>query len=394
LIGISKLYCGGAEASDAIRYARYPRPSHSAGAAPARKPVVVWNCTRRCNLRCAHCYSASGQTSGDDELSADQAGALIDDLAGFGVPVILFSGGEPLMRPDIFELIARAGAAGMRTVLSTNGTRIDRPAAERLAAAGVGYVGVSLDGLAETNDAFRGEPGAFEAATAGIGHCQAVGVPVGLRFTMHAGNVHEVPAIFDLAQRQGIGRVCFYHLVPTGRADGLADGTLTSDQTRGAMDVILDRTAALHAAGSRLQVLTVDNHADGPYVYLQMLRERAARAAECLELLSANGGNASGVGIGCVRWNGDVLADQFWTTHALGNVRRQPFGRIWSGETRAGQKLLAMLRDRRRHLPDRCRRCRWVEVCNGNLRARAEAATGDAWGDDPACYLREDEIAC
>jgi len=141
-------------------------------------------------------------------------------------------------------------------------------------------------------------------------------------------------------------------------------------------------------------VLTVDNHADGPYVYLRMLREGSARADECLGLLTANGGNASGVGIGCVRWNGDVLADQFWATRVLGNVRRQPFGRIWSGHSPAGTELLGRLRDRIRHLPDRCRRCRWLGVCNGNLRARAEAVTGDAWGMDPACYLREDEIGC
>jgi len=390
MISISKLYCGAAGESDWLRYgdaeAKMPRQVHL----PARrKPVVVWNCTRRCNLACLHCYSGSTKTPSEAELSNRQAKTMIDDLVRFGVPVILFSGGEPLLRPDVPELIAHAHQAGIRTVLSTNGTLITPALAERLASSGLNYVGVSLDGLKEVNDAFRGVDGAFELALAGIRASRQAGLKVGLRLTMHRRNLSQIPAIFDLIEGQDIRRACFYHLVFTGRGENLRDEGLTHAQTRAAVGLIMDRTAALHAAGRDLEVLTVDNHADGPYVYLRLLRENPARAEQCLKLLEITGGNSSGVGIGCVSWNGDVLPDQFWRQQVLGNVRQRAFSEIWSDPD---QPILAKLRDRKQYLKGRCARCRWGELCNGNFRARAQALTGDPWAEDPACYLTDEEI--
>ena len=392
MIGISKLYCGAVEASDRLRYGRRgagppPEPPRSS---PDNKPVVVWNCTQRCNLRCRHCYSASTDRPAPDELTGDEARAMIDDLAAFGAPVILFSGGEPLMRPDLIQLIAHAHQAGLRAVLSTNGTLITTAAAGRLAEAHLSYAGVSLDGLEETNDAFRGRQGAFRDALEGIRNCRRAGIKVGLRLTMNRGNFADIPAIFDLVEREQIPRVCFYHLVYTGRGGGIREQALTHQQTREALNVITDRTAAAHAAGRKIQVLTVDNHADGPYLYLRLLDEDHARARQCLKLLKLNGGNSSGSGIGCVSWNGQVLPDQFWRNQVLGNIRDRPFSRIWSDPD---QPLLKKLRDRKQHLRCRCTHCRWLEVCNGNFRARAEAASGDPWGNDPACYLTDEEIA-
>ena len=392
MIGISKLYCGTVEASDPLRYGRESArlPSHLLQFSADKKPVVVWNCTKQCNLRCVHCYASATCRPADDELSGDDARAMIDDLARFGSPVLLISGGEPVMRPDLLELIAHARAAGMRAVVSTNGTLIDETLARRFAEAGLSYVGVSLDGLEEIHDRFRGVAGAFRQALAGIRNCRAAGVKVGLRFTLNRRNVADLPGIFDLLEREQIPRVCFYHLVYTGRGGGLIEAALSNAQTRATVDLILDRTAALHAAGRKVEVLTVDNHADGPYVYLRLLREDPARAAQCLELMKMNGGNSTGVGIGCVSWNGDVLPDQFWRHHVLGNVRERPFSEIW---TDPDQPLLARLRDRKKVLTCRCMQCRWLDVCNGNFRARAEAVSGDLWGDDPACYLTDEEIA-
>ncbi|HAU37409.1 MAG TPA: 12,18-didecarboxysiroheme deacetylase [Phycisphaerales bacterium] len=387
MIGISKLYCGVAEPSDALRYDWRPAP----GAETTRKPVVVFNCTRRCNLRCAHCYSASDARADDGALTGTEARALLDDLAAFGVPVVLFSGGEPLLREDLPELIAHARQAGLRVVLSTNGTRITTAVAGELARLGVGYVGVSLDGLGECNDAFRGQAGAFEAALAGIRHCRDAGVKVGLRVTLHQGNVAQVPALFDLLRSERIPRVCFYHLVPAGRGDSLAQAALSHDRTRAALDSILDHAASLHREGNPIEVLTVDNHADGAYLYLRLLREDPARAEQCLRLLRRNGGNSSGSGIAAVSWNGDVHPDQFWRTQVVGNVRRQAFSKLWASPPPGS--LLAMLRERSARLGGRCPRCRFLDICNGNLRARAQAATGDLWGDDPACYLTDEEIA-
>ena len=392
MIGISKLYCGTVEASDPLRYGRQSArlPSHLLQFSSDKKPVVVWNCTKQCNLFCAHCYATATCKPAPDELTGEEARAMIDDLARFGSPVLLFSGGEPLMRPDLLELIAHAKAGGMRAVVSTNGTLITRQHAERFAEAGLSYVGVSLDGLQEVHDQFRGVEGAFQQALEGIRNCRAAGVKVGLRLTLNRRNVAELTGIFDLIEREEIPRVCFYHLVYTGRGDRLRADALTNEQTREAVDLIVDRTAALHRAGRKVEVLTVDNHADGPYVYLRLLREDPGRAAECLQLLEMNAGNSTGVGIGCVSWNGDVLPDQFWRQHVLGNVRERPFSEIW---TDGDHPLLSKLRDRKSILTCRCMGCRWLAVCNGNFRARAEAVSGDLWGDDPACYLTDEEIA-
>ncbi len=391
MIGISKLYCGTVEPGDVLRYGRRSDrlPAHLLQFAEDKRPVVVWNCTRRCNLRCVHCYSQSEDRTYGGELTTDEARRFIDDLAAFGAPVLLFSGGEPLLRPDLFDLLRHAAAAGLRTVLSTNGTLIDEATAERLREVGLGYVGVSLDGLGEANDRFRGVPGAFEKALAGIRRCLEAGVKVGLRFTITRRNAGEVPGIFRLVGAERIPRVCFYHLVYAGRGTALMQEDLDHAETRRLVDTIIDSTAALHAEGHGPEVLTVDNHADGPYLYLRMRREGHPRAERALELLKMNRGNQSGHGIGCVSWDGTVHPDQFWRHARLGNVRERPFSEIW---TDLSHPLLARLKDKRPYLKGRCAACRWLDICGGNFRVRAEAATGDLWAPDPACYLTDEEI--
>jgi len=382
MISISRLYCGVSSPADGLRYA--------AGQPARRRPVVVFNCTRRCNLTCAHCYSGSSDQVASDELTTAEASAVLEDLAAFGVPVVLFSGGEPLLRADIFDLIGLTSRLGMRPVLSTNGTLIDRAVADRLVQAGCAYVGVSLDGRAEVNDALRGRDGAFARALAGIRNARDAGIKVGLRFTMTRRNIAEIPAIFSLLAAENVPRACFYHLVAAGRAKGLGGDVLDHCLTRRAVDLVIDKTAELHARGLAKEILTVDNHADGPYLYLRMLREGNERAGEVLALLEAGGGNASGIGIGCVRWGGSVYPDQFWPGPALGNVRIRPFSQIWTDQS---NELLTRLRDRRRRLRGRCAACRFLAACGGNLRARAQAVTGDLWAPDPACYLTDEEIA-
>lgn len=383
MIGISRLYCGTVEASDSLRY-------RAAAGGARRKPVVVWNCTRRCNLRCAHCYSQSLDVPDDAELSTDEGKALLDDLAAFKCPAVLFSGGEPLLRPDLPALIAHARANGLRAVLSTNGTRITPALAEQFRHIGLSYVGVSLDGIGATNDAFRGLDGAFQAALAGIRCCIAAGMKVGLRLTLTRHNVTDLDAIFALIRDENIPRACFYHLVLTGRGAELAAASLSHDETRRAVDRIIDWTARLHAAGQPREILTVDNHADGPYLYLRMLRQRSPRAAEVLRLLEINQGSGSGSGIGCVSWDGSVHPDQFWRSATLGNVREGSFSGIWSNPR---DPLLAALRDKAHHVTGRCASCRFLNICGGNLRARAQAIAGDPWASDPGCYLSDQEIA-
>ena len=391
MIGISKLYCGTVEASDPLRYGRQSKdlPSHLLQFSSDKKPVVVWNVGRRCNLRCVHCYSHSRNEDYQGELTHDEGLRLIDDLAAFGAPVMLFSGGEPLMRPRIMELIAHARKLGMRAVLSTNGTLITPDVAAQLKEFGLSYVGVSLDGLEETNDKFRGMKGAFGLALEGIRNCRAAEIKVGLRFTMNRRNAQDIGGIFDLLEAENIPRVCFYHLVYSGRGSKLVEEDLSHEETRRAVDLIIDRTAAMHAKGIPIEVLTVDNHCDGPYTYLRMVNEGSEKADAVLELLGMNGGNSSGVGIGCVSWDGEVYADQFWRDCSFGNVREKPFSEIW---TDLSNDLMAKLKDRKPHLKGRCSKCKWLDVCNGNFRVRAEAVTGDLWQPDPACYLTDEEI--
>ena len=391
MIGISKLYCGTVEPSDALRYGRLSGdlPSHLLQFSADKKPVVVWNVTRACNLKCIHCYAHAVGRSRETELTTEQAKTMIDDLAQFGVPVLLFSGGEPLVRPDLVELARYAVAKGMRAVISTNGTLITQEKAKELKSVGLSYVGVSLDGMEAINDQFRGKKGAFRDAMEGIRNCQDAGLKVGLRFTINRMNMGEVSRIFDLLEASNIPRVCFYHLVYAGRGSDLIDQDLGHDETRRVVDLIMDRTKDLHDRGMAKEVLTVDNHADGPYLYLRMLRQRDPRAGEVLSLLKMNEGNNSGRGIGCISWDGSVYADQFWRHCSFGNILEKPFSKIW---TDLSNPLMAKLKDKKRHVKGRCASCQWLDICGGNFRVRAEAATGDLWAPDPACYLSDEEI--
>jgi 12,18-didecarboxysiroheme deacetylase len=379
------------EPGDVLRYNRESGrlPSHLLQFSRDKKPVVVWNMTRRCNLRCVHCYSSSQNIRYGNELIPAEAKAMIRDLATFGSPVILFSGGEPLMHRGLPELARYAVDQGMRAVISTNGTLITRQNAAAFKEIGLSYVGVSLDGMKVTHDHFRGVEGAFDTAMKGIRTCRDLGIKVGVRFTINRHNVEDVPAIFDLLEKENIPRCCFYHLVYSGRGSKLIGEDLSHDQTRALQDLIMDRTKDLFSRGLEKEILTVDNHADGPYLYLRLQKENPGRAAEVLELLKMNEGNSSGNGIACISWDGEVHADQFWRGISFGNVRKRPFSEIWMD---TGNALMAKLKDKKPYVTGRCAQCRWLDICAGNFRARSEAVTGDIWAPDPACYLTDEEI--
>ena len=395
MIGVSKLYCGAVEPADVLRYKRRSNklPSGLLQFSRDKKPVVVWNCTKTCNLKCMHCYAGSDARR-YDELSTDEAKAMIDDLAAFGSPVLLFSGGEPCMRSDLVELMSYAKSAGMRVVLSTNGTLITPELAESYAEVGLSYVGVSLDGGEETHDRFRGIEGSFARAMEGLGNAQKVGIKVGLRMTVNKLNYAEVDDVFDIMRERSINRACFYHLVYTGRGSSMMDMDLTHEQTRAVVRRIMDRTREWFDDGGRPEILTVDNHADAVFIYLELMKEDPERAEEVMKLLQWNQGNSSGNGIGCISWDGEVHADQFWRHFSFGNVKERPFSEIWSDVSRTTEQseLMYRLKDKRPFVKGRCAQCKWLDICGGNFRVRAEAATGDLWESDPACYLTDAEI--
>ncbi|MBN1919147.1 MAG: radical SAM protein [Verrucomicrobia bacterium] len=382
MIGITKLVCGTGSWGDRVRYEGAPQDPLD------RRPVVVWTMTRRCNLNCIHCYSDSHDQLYPGELDDAAARKLIGDLAGFGCPVLLFSGGEPLLHPRLLEYIELAKAKGLRPVVSTNGTLIDESTAKRLAESGAGYVGISLDGVEAVNDRFRGKKGAFKAALNGFHACLKHGQKVGLRLTLTKRNVADLEKIFDLIVREGIGRACFYHLAYSGRGARLQDVDVTHAESRAAVEMIIEWARA----HPNLEVLTVDNHADAAFLVMRLRAEGHPGAEDAYRLLQHNGGNQSGIAIACIDNAGNVHADQFLWDFSFGNVRERPFARIWAD---TADPVLAGLKNRAPLIRGRCApaSCRWFDICNANLRARAYATTGDVWESDPACYLTDAEIA-
>ncbi len=388
LISLTKFLIGTDHYGDSLRY-RHGARNNPNGTSESCGPVVAWNITRTCNLNCIHCYMNSENKKYEGELTHNEAIKFIHDLADFKVPVLLFSGGEPLIREDFFELAQETVKLNIRPTISTNGTLITQQVAKKLKEIGIGYVGISLDGLQEVNDLFRKKEGAYEAALKGIESCVSVGQRVGLRFTINRHNYQELDRIFDLVEEANIDRVCFYHLVYSGRGSYMQSEDLTHEETRKALDLIIERTIDFHRRGLKKEILTVDNHADGVYLYLRLKEINPKRADEVLRLMKTNGGNRSGIAFANVDSLGNVHPDQFNQNHILGNIRKKSFSDIWKDTS---HPILAGLKNRKPLLKGRCQSCNWLQVCNGNFRARAEAVTGDFWEADPACYLTDEEI--
>jgi radical SAM protein with 4Fe4S-binding SPASM domain len=322
-------------------------------------------------------------------LSTSEAKKLLSQLAEVNCPVVLFSGGEPLLRNDLLELLFEAKKLGLRSVLSTNGTLIDSAAADRLAEAGVKYVGISIDGEEKFHDRFRNVKGSFKSALKGIENCSRAGVKPGLRFTITKSDCGEIAAVFDIAASAGVRRICFYHLIRTGRAKKLRDEALKPEHTRTAVDTIIEKTGAFVKKGRIDEVLTVGNHADGPYVLTRMIREKSEHYETAKKLLLANGGNKTGEKIICVGWDGNVYPDQFWRNYSLGNVKDKTFRQILQNPD---EPVLNMLRNKHKFADGRCKKCKWFDLCKGNFRFSGNKSGIECWRNEPACYLRDDEI--
>ncbi len=365
----------------------HPTPvRHRSGAV---KPVVIWNLTRRCNLRCRHCYTTSADTHFPGELSHEQAMGVLEDLKDFGIPALILSGGEPLSRFDFFDLAARAQALNFRHLsLSTNGTLITADNAGRIADLGFDYVGISLDGIGATNDWFRGLDGAFDAALGGVRELLARGVKVGLRFTITEDNAEQLPAMMDLCDREGVDKFYLSHLVYAGRGDKHRGEDTEHMRTRAAMDELIDRAWVAVAEEMPLEIVTGNNDADAVYFLRWVERNFPEKAAHIRAHLEAWGGNSSGLGVANIDPQGRVHPDTYWSDYTVGSVKEAPFSQLWTG----GDPMLATLRTRPRPLKGRCGACAYKAVCGGNTRIRALQVSGDPWAEDPACYLGASEI--
>ena len=398
MINITRLRTGADQPADHLRYGIR---SAAAPCAPAssrtRKPIVVWNITRTCNLRCIHCYADSHPQQYPGELTKEQCFAVVDDLAAYGASALLLSGGEPLLHPHLAEILECATQKGLKVTISTNGTRITPEWAARFKEWGVAYVGISLDGIGSVHDSFRGVEGAFNAAINGFHCCEEVGQKTGLRLTLTRNNVQSMQDILHFIEQENIPRVCFYHLVPSGR--GVDVAALRPEEARAAMDMLIERADAWHAAGSKHELLTVTQPADGIYILLRQLREGSPLAEQTYRLLSWNGGgaNSSGRGIANIDTQGRIHPDQFWQSVTLGNVKDTPFSEVWDASHAPSAAQLQELRgsddplERQKKLSGRCATCRHFALCGGGYRTRSAIANGHWYGSDPGCYLTDEE---
>ena len=387
MINLTRLWTGQAQPADHLRYGEGRQAPKSS---TARRPIVVWNLTRTCNLRCIHCYSDSDRKFYEGELRLHECRAVIDDLAAFGIPGLLLSGGEPMVHAHFWDIAEYARSKGLRLTLSTNGTLIDAERAARLKELDFAYIGISLDGIGPIHDTFRRTQGAFDKAVAAFRNLKAVNQKTGLRFTLTKHNAAHIGPVLDFIEQEEIQRVCFYHLVPSGRGGELQ--LLEPQESRQTLDTLLARIDQWAAQGVTREVLTVTQPADGIYVMLRQEREAPDRAGETNRLLSWNGGaNAGpGTGIGNIDTQGTVHADQFSQGWSPGNVRERPFSEIW--QDTASSERLTILREQGRQITGRCGHCWFLDRCGGGFRQRAAILTGDPCGSDPACPLTDDEI--
>lgn len=352
-------------------------------------PVVIWNLVRRCNLACKHCYSISADTDFPGELTTDEVFAVMDDLKRFRVPVLILSGGEPLLRPDIYAIAGRAKDMGFYVALSSNGTLIDKTHIARIAEVGFDYVGVSLDGIAETHDRFRRQAGAFTASLNGIRLCREYGIKVGVRYTMTEDNAHDLPRLLELLETEQIDKFYFSHLNYAGRGNRNRKDDAHHRTTRQAMDWLFDTCWRLVREGRPKEFVTGNNDADGVYLLLWVRQRFPELAGYIRAKLAQWGGNASGVNVANIDNLGNVHPDTMWWHHTLGNIRERPFSEIWPDTS---EPLMAGLKAKPRQVKGRCGQCQYFDICGGNTRVRAEQLTGDPWAEDPACYLDDEEI--
>ena len=359
---------------------------------PSRKPpgpVVIWNLIRRCNLTCKHCYSISADKDFAGELTTSEVFSVMDDLKQFRVPVLILSGGEPLLRPDIFEIAKRAKQQGFYVGLSSNGTLITRENIDRIAEVDFNYVGISLDGIRETHDRFRRMEGAFEKSLEGMRLCRELGLKIGARFTMTQENAHDLPALLRLVEDEGIDRFYFSHLNYAGRGNKNRKTDARHQLTRDAMDLLFDTCWDYQQRGLHKEFTTGNNDADGVYFLFWVRRRFPELADHIAAKLAQWGGNSSGVNVANIDNLGNVHPDTMWWHHNLGNVRERRFSEIWQDRS---DPLMDGLNRHPRSVGGRCGECRYFAICNGNTRVRAQQLTGDPWQEDPGCYLHDDEI--
>ena len=359
---------------------------------PVRKPaapVVIWNLIRRCNLTCKHCYTTSSNIDFPGELTTPQIYTVMDDLKAFKVPVLILSGGEPLLHPDIFNISRRAKDMGFYVALSSNGTKISAENIDEIAAIDYQYIGVSLDGIKDTHDQFRRVKGSFDEALRGVHLCLDKGIKVGIRFTLTQDNAMDFPALLQLMDDNDIDKFYLSHLNYGGRGNRNRKDDAHFEMTRDTMDLMFQTCYDWLKAGKDREFVTGNNDADAVYFLHWVTKHFPDKAEHIKAKLEQWGGNASGVNVANIDNLGNVHPDTFWWHYDLGNVKDRPFSEIWMD---ISDPLMAGLKQIPRPLEGRCGTCHYQAICNGNTRVRAAQTTANYWAEDPGCYLSELEI--
>jgi len=352
-------------------------------------PVVIWNLIRRCNLACKHCYATSADIDFEGELSTSEVFAVMDDLRAFGVSVLILSGGEPLLRPDIFEISQHAKEMGFYVGLSSNGTLINNSNIDDIKRIGYDYVGVSLDGMRDTHDRFRRKQGAFDESIHGIRLCHEAGIKIGLRFTLTQDNAVELPDLLQLMRDEDIDKFYLSHLNYAGRGNRNRASDLHQQMTRAAMDLMFATCWQDVQEGIKREFVTGNNDADGVYLLQWAAQHIPEHVPALRKQLLRWGGNSSGVNIANIDNLGTVHPDTMWWDYSIGNIRERPFSEIWQDTS---DPLMAGLKAKSRPLEGRCAICKHLAICGGNSRTRAWQLTGNPWAEDPGCYLSDEEI--
>ncbi|BFH73146.1 radical SAM protein [Sulfurisphaera javensis] len=339
------------------------------------RPVITWNLTYKCNLRCLHCY-INASPNGEEGLSTEEALKLVDQMTEIKIPLLIMSGGEPLMRKDFFEIAEYASKKGIKLALSTNGTLISEKVAEKLKEIGFMYIGISLDSpYPEFHDKFRGVKGAFEMAIKGIRNAINAGLNVGLRFTITSKNIDYVDDYMKLALELGVKRITFYHISASGRGKDLKDWMYTPQQYENFMNKLIEYAKQLKG---KLEIETTLAPFDGIYIAKKLAKDEK-ELADYLHFVKNSGG--CGRKMISIYPNGDVYPCQFIDFYKLGNVREKPLKEIITN-------IPDLFVNTEKYLQGECKSCIYNEYCKGGDRARAYYWNENIYGDDPLCPLK------
>jgi radical SAM protein with 4Fe4S-binding SPASM domain len=348
--------------------------------------IAVWNITNVCNLKCKHCY-ANSEARDEGELTTEEALRVVDELRELGVKILIFSGGEPLLREDIYDICGHAARKGLVVLVSSNGTTINDDDILQIKRAGIRYVGISIDGSRRTHDNFRGVTGSFDKAVEALKMLKAGNVRTGVRFTVVKYNLPDLPAIIKLLEKIGVPRLCVYHLVYSGRALNMAGEDLSPAERREMLDFLLAKAIEWRELDAEIE--TVASPADGVYAYLWLKEKYPEFAEDAARYLELRGGDPSAHRLISIDHLGNVHPNQFWWDYTLGNIRERSLAEIWYN---SGDSFFRKLKRKHKYVKGRCGRCIFKKVCGG-FRLRALRVYGDPWEEDPACYLSDKEVA-